>query len=137
MSLLGEHQIFGDAKARDSRAMGFWTHGGTHGRHFEKRVLRTTLSEATSTRKGGSRAPRATPAFAHSLSSLCVLVTPRSGDRGENDKRGKKQFTTVARGFFDISSSKAANKMKARRQAEGDFSHSHFSPLLRTYFQTV
>ena len=59
MCLFLEPTIFGEAKSTDSRAMGSWTDGRTHGRNFEKCVFQNPLLRTKSNKNGVGKNSRA------------------------------------------------------------------------------
>ena len=57
--LTGGSVIFGEAKSTDSRAMGVWTDGRTHGHNFEKCVFQNPLLQTKSNKNGVGKNSRA------------------------------------------------------------------------------
>ena len=75
--LTGGSVIFGEGKSTDSRSMGVWTDGRTHGHNFEKCVFQNPLPETKSKKKTGYERTLAPSALlARSQFLLCFRKLP-------------------------------------------------------------
>ena len=88
--LTGGSVIFGEAKSTDSRAIGVWTDGRTHGHNFGKCVFQNPLLQTKSIKKGAGKNTRAfrrarTESIPSLFKSKCENGARRNGERRNVD----------------------------------------------------